>query len=183
MKILAEESKSELVEIDRTVCHDTSASEYTYFVMKGIVDIYRFVRLNTCASFNAFLNEKLPNVKSGKITTDEDYEICALVGTLRTGSCFTPDERFGRSFTLVSKGTIIHEYQNNTGNFNSRSHDNQIRSDEAESSPILWHARKKFGINSGWQRNMRAIHDSQQGEIIYTLSINKSINYNYRSCK
>lgn len=111
MKILAEESKSELVEIDRTVCHDTSASLYTYFVMKGIVDIYRFVRLNTCASFNDFLNEKLPNVKSGKIATDEDYEICALVGTLRTGSCFTPDERFGRSFTLVSKGATIIRFE------------------------------------------------------------------------
>ena len=60
--VLADESKSELVEIDRTVCHDTAASKYTYFVMKGIVDIYRFVRLNACPTFANLLNEKLPNV-------------------------------------------------------------------------------------------------------------------------
>jgi len=109
--VLADESKSELVEIDRTVCHDTAASKYTYFVMKGIVDIYRFVRLNACPTFANLLNEKLPNVKSRNIGVNDDYEVCALVGTLRSGSCFTPQERLGRSFTLVSKGATIIRFE------------------------------------------------------------------------
>jgi len=112
LNVLANESKSELVQPDKVLCQDTRKSAYSYFILQGIIDVYRKVKLKSCPSFLPCINEKIPNVRCNLIYPNRNYIICAKVGSLRTGKWITPIEKYERSFTLVSNGATVIRFEN-----------------------------------------------------------------------
>lgn len=108
---LANESKTELVQPENIICQDTNDSIYSFFVLKGAVDIYKMVTLNNSPEFTERLNEKIPGIQCDYIQPQKTYQVCVIVGTLRSGNCFTTREQENRSFTLVSKGASIIKYE------------------------------------------------------------------------
>lgn len=55
---LATETKSEFISNQKIICKDTKLSKYVYFVLKGNVQIHRFVQLNNCPTFKSAINQK-----------------------------------------------------------------------------------------------------------------------------
>ena len=104
---LATESKSELINVNKIILPDSTKSKYSHFVMKGVMDIYRLIRLNNCPSFEPALNEQTPNFRYGYVHPDREYEVYARVGQVHPGGSFTHNPNDNRPFILVSKGATI----------------------------------------------------------------------------
>ena len=64
---MANESKSEVFTINNIVIPDSTASNYTHFVLHGVLEVYRLIRLNNCPSFGNALNEQTPNFRYGRV--------------------------------------------------------------------------------------------------------------------
>ena len=68
---MASETKCELINVNKIMSNTTVDLNYTFFVMKGLIHVYRLIKLNECPSFEKAINQPAPGYDYQPVHPDQ----------------------------------------------------------------------------------------------------------------